>query len=466
MPVNSFENYPMSWHPQIEKHAASLYKSLALQLENDIRRGILRPGTKLPPQRELADYLDVNLSTITKAFKLCTLKGLLHATVGSGTCVSYDALSNMYLWPDEWKNPHIISLGATRPDNVSYEPVREQLTAMLSEPGYAKWLDYGTEADMLWHRKAGAMFIEREGFSVSPRDVFLTSGGQNALTAALLASCARGDALGADPETYPGLKTAAAMLGIRLVPIPHCKNEMDEDALDYACRTSHLKGLYLMPQSQNPTTHTMCCAAKERIARLARKYKLKIIEDASYNLLCQQIEPPLASLLPAQTFFIAGLSKAIAPGLRLAYMHVPPPYHDTVTSALYNTSVTVSPLMSELAARLIVSGTAWEIVADHQKETRLRSQLVKKYLASFSCDGEDTAIFRWLHLPKKGPRSSLFEREALSRGVQVYGAERFALGTTSPAHAVRIAITAPRTHAELVQGLLILKKLLDEYCTE
>jgi len=85
MPINSFENYPMSWKPSINKIEKPIYKALARQLEQDIVNGVLLPGTKLPPQRELADFLDLNLSTISKALKVCELKGLLSASVGSGT---------------------------------------------------------------------------------------------------------------------------------------------------------------------------------------------------------------------------------------------------------------------------------------------------------------------------------------------------------------------------------------------
>ena len=80
MPVNSFDNYPMSWKPQIEHGAAPIYLAIAEQLEKDIRSGVLAPGTKLPPQRELADFLDVNLSTVSRAFKNCEQKGLICAS--------------------------------------------------------------------------------------------------------------------------------------------------------------------------------------------------------------------------------------------------------------------------------------------------------------------------------------------------------------------------------------------------
>nr|WP_303874672.1 GntR family transcriptional regulator [Tepidanaerobacter acetatoxydans] len=71
MPYKSFDNYPLSWKPNLDRNSRSLYKTLARQLEEDIANGTLRPGTKLPPQRELADYLDLNVSTISKAFNGC-----------------------------------------------------------------------------------------------------------------------------------------------------------------------------------------------------------------------------------------------------------------------------------------------------------------------------------------------------------------------------------------------------------
>lgn len=57
MPINSFDDYPMSWKPTVDRNAKSIYLFLANQLERDIKEGALLPGTKLPPQRELADFL-------------------------------------------------------------------------------------------------------------------------------------------------------------------------------------------------------------------------------------------------------------------------------------------------------------------------------------------------------------------------------------------------------------------------
>ncbi|MEC2627288.1 winged helix-turn-helix domain-containing protein, partial [Bacillus cereus] len=91
MPVNSFENYSMSWKPNKELLKRPFYSSIAALIEHDTVNGFLAPGTKLPPQRELADFLDLNFTTITRAYKLCEVKGLIYAITGSGTFVAPNA---------------------------------------------------------------------------------------------------------------------------------------------------------------------------------------------------------------------------------------------------------------------------------------------------------------------------------------------------------------------------------------
>ena len=109
MPVNSFENYPMTWKPQKADLEKPYYLSIAASLEKDILSGVLPENTKLPPQRELADFLDLNLSTITRAYKLCELKGLLYAVTGKGTFVS-PGISAKDTFLD--KNSPVIEMGS------------------------------------------------------------------------------------------------------------------------------------------------------------------------------------------------------------------------------------------------------------------------------------------------------------------------------------------------------------------
>ena len=461
MPINSFENYPMSWKPSIDKTEKPIYQALAVQLEQDILKGVLLPGTKLPPQRELADYLDLNLSTISKAFKVCELKGLLSASVGSGTFVSYDALSNAYLLEDT-KPKHLIEMGATLPENASYEPLLLQLKSMLQETDYEKWFGYGRAGESLWQKDAAIKLIRRGGFETTVDHILFANGGQNAIAATLASLCKPGDRIGVDHHTYPGLKTVAALLSVQIVPIKSENFEMSPTSYEDACKNDNLKGIYLIPDYHNPTASFMSIETRKMIAAIAKKYNQFIIEDASYHLLGKKPLPAVASFAPEQVIYIASLSKSLAPGLRLAYVAVPSQFKDPISKALYNLNITVSPLLAELTARTIVSNQFEVLIEGHREQTIRRNQAVNQYLADYTCLGVETGIFRWLLLPGKITGAE-FETLAAKQGVQVYAAERFVVGNSSPERAVRISVCAPKTLEELEQGLMILKGLLTEF---
>ncbi|OIJ16536.1 GntR family transcriptional regulator [Anaerobacillus alkalidiazotrophicus] len=460
MPINSFENYPMSWKPSIDKTQKPIYQALAGQLEQDILNGFLLPGTKLPPQRELADYLDINLSTISKALKVCELKGLLSATVGSGTFVSYDALSNAYLLEDI-KPRHLIEMGATLPDNDSFEPLLLQLKSMLQETDFEKWFGYGRAGESLWQKDAAIKLIRRGGLETTVEHILFANGGQNAIAATLASLCKPGDRIGVDQHTYPGLKTVAAMLNVQIVPIKSENYEMSPTSFEYACKNENIKGIYLIPDYHNPTASFMSVENRKMIAAIAKKYHQFIIEDASYHLLCEKPLPAVASFAPEQVIYIASLSKSLAPGLRLAYVAVPSQFKESISKALYNLNISVSPLLAELAARMIVSNQFEELIEGHRQQAIRRNQTVNRYLADYTCLGDETGIFRWLLLPGKMTGAE-FERLAAQQGVQVYAAERFVVGNSCPERAVRVSVCAPETLEELERGLMIIKRLLND----
>ncbi len=462
MPVNSFEDYPMSWKPILNHQVKPLYLSLARQLEQDIKTGKLLPGTKLPPQRELADFLDINVSTVSKACKVCELKGLLSATVGSGTFVSFDALANAYLLPDD-KPRNLIELGAVFPDTATFSPLIGCLKEMLNEADADKLFNYSRPNANIWLKDTAVKLMQKGGFCPAPASILFSNGGQNAISAILAGLCRHGDKIGADPHTYSGLKTTASMLGIQLVPIRHRDGEMDDDALMDSCRNENIKGIYLIPDHHNPTTHTMSIDRRRALAEIARERNIFIIEDGAYHLLAENTRSAVASFAPEQTIYIASMSKTLAPGLRMAYLSVPQAYRKQISKALYNLNISVSPLMAVLAARVIVSGQLDQFIKSHQQNAKQRNQMVNRILSDYICHGDETGIFRWLELPGT-ITGSAFEALAMEQGVRVYGAERFTVGNSIPSRAVRMSVCAPETLAELEQGLIILKHLLDDCC--
>ena len=68
------------------------------QLEEMILEGILKPGQKLPPERELAKQFDVSRPSLREAVQKLSAKGLLNSRQGGGTYVA-EALGNSFSDP-------------------------------------------------------------------------------------------------------------------------------------------------------------------------------------------------------------------------------------------------------------------------------------------------------------------------------------------------------------------------------
>lgn len=248
------------------------------------------------------------------------------------------------------------------------------------------------------------------------------------------------------------------MLGIQLVAIQQKDGEMTREGLLYACKNEHIKGLYVIPDFHNPTTHTMSLETRRMIAEVARDTGLIIIEDAIYSFLKEQPLAPIASYAPEKVIYIASLSKTISPGLRLSYIITPSALRKRIMETLYNINISISPMMLELATRLIHDGVAETILEKHKLYAKQQNALVNQYLGNYNILGDEACIFRWLILPDKFTGVQ-FELLAAKAGVQVYAAERFAVGNAKPINAVRLAITAPENQLE--QALIILKDLLE-----
>ena len=66
---------------------AKLSDSIVEQIEDFVLKGILKPGDKLPPERELAQQLDVSRPSLREALMRLEAKGLISSKRGGGTYV-------------------------------------------------------------------------------------------------------------------------------------------------------------------------------------------------------------------------------------------------------------------------------------------------------------------------------------------------------------------------------------------
>jgi DNA-binding transcriptional MocR family regulator len=164
-------------------------------------------------------------------------------------------------------------------------------------------------------------------------------------------------------------------------------------------------------------------------------------------------------LAPEQTIHISSTSKALCGGFRISFIVTPPKYKEALELALYNINLMVSPFNAEIVRQLIESSLADKIIRERQEGIAIRNKIADSILHDYRLLGDLYCNFRWLLLPT-GWTGKTFETCAKNAGVQVYCAERFAVGNAFVPAAVRIGITAPKDLKELTTGLSILKSIL------
>ena len=449
------------WLPKLEERAGPLYLAIADQLARDLDAGRIKPGDRLPTHRELAWKLGVTVGTVTRAYAEAERRGLVAGEVGRGTFIRERTIdvpaSGAQVADDDF-----VDLARSFPaDTRSHVAIARHLGELATTPELPQLLSYATNLGLPAHRAAGAEWLARSGLAAAPGEVVVTNGAQHAITVAMAAVARAGDTVLSEQLTFYGMKSVATLLSLRMHGVAMDEHGLLPDALEAACRQTAPKALYCIPTLQNPTAAIMPAERREAIAEICRRHGVVIVEDDIYGFLSADGPPPVASFAPDNSIYLTSLSKSVAPGLRVGYLRASPELMDRIGSSLRATMWMATPLMAEIASRLVRSGEAARLADAQRSEATVRQAIAAERLAGFEFATHPASFHLWLTLPEPWRREE-FTAQARQRGVGVASAEAFAVGRAPVPHAVRIAPVAARDRAALERGLGTLAALLRE----
>lgn len=462
MPFNSFLDYPMSWKPKRSQLKRPIYQSLAEQLEKDIAKGFLVPETKLPPQRELADFLDINFTTVTRAYRLCELKGLIYAVTGSGTFVSPNAAKSVTISTENLSHA-VIDLGFVSSFESCNAMIPDTLVSVAKKKQISELLDYKSPTGMSHHKSAGVNWLQNIGVQTDTEHLAIVSGTQNGLALSLLALFESGNRIAVDTYTYANLIELAKMFHLQLIPIAGDMEGMSAEELEWQHKQTPLHGIFLMPSCCNPTTVMISEKRKQELANVIKKHHLILIEDDIHAFLTAGIikdyQGSMSRLLPEQTIYLCGTSKSICSGLRVAYLVFPDTFRSRLQKAIFNINVKTSSLDAEIITELIVNGTAKKIVKRKYQLAQQTNQLFYNIFPEYTKTGHPFSFFRWLPIESTASGEE-FEHHLLECGIRVYHSDRFLYGHTQPQKFLRVSLATAPSLEQLKKGLLILRENL------
>jgi DNA-binding transcriptional MocR family regulator len=447
-----------SWMPDLGEAGGPKYLAISAALARDIEKGRLQAGDRLPPQRELAEALGVDLSTVTRAYAEAQRLGLIDAEGRRGSFVRERAK----IQPDDQIAPFETGMNLPPLPVHSSLPARyaDLLRSVLTGPSAANRLQYQPGGGAPDDRRAGAAWLAERGIDAHEDNVLVVSGAQTALHALAFSALRPGDAVATGPFVYPGWLATAKRSGLRIVPVDADEEGIDPAALEGACVAGGLQALYVVPSNDNPTTATMSLGRRQEIARIARRHDLKIIEDDAYGLLRSAPLPALATLVPERTWHVATLSKIISPSLRVAYLKVPS-VRDAweLAGAVHETTVMAPPLNVAVATEWLRTGAWAELVSEVRDECIARQGIVSQVLPKGCYHADPEGYHLWVPLPEQLSAAELLGALAPT-GLSVVGSAAFAADPGQQAQRLRISIGGSLTRERLARALSLLDALL------
>ncbi|WP_145205066.1 PLP-dependent aminotransferase family protein [Sphingobium sp. B2] len=446
------------WKPELARYGKPYYRAIADAIADDVKEGRLRVSDRLPPQRDLAQRLGINFTTVARGYVEAQKRGLIESRTGQGTFV---AGQPRRLRPAQ--RPSVVDLTM----NLAPEPEDRALVDKMQVGMQRIARDLPT---LLRYQAFGGTYVQREvaanllamrGVKATPEQLAICPGTHLAFQAILQVLLQPGDILLCEALTYPGIKAVAGRLGLRLIGLPIDNDGIEPEGFAQACREHGARVLYVNPTLLNPTTSTSSLARREALTEIARRHDVTIIEDDAYGLLPLNPPPALATLAPDITWYVASLSKTLGAGLRIAYVVAPDQRRLWPVSAILRTaSVMASPLTTALATQWIEDGTARQIIQALRRECSARQKLVADTLPAGAYFADAEGFHVWMALPKPWQRSAFAARMRAS-DLSVVVSDAFAVGQP-PVEAVRISLGGVLSRAELRAELEFVRHVLDE----
>ena len=353
--------------------AGPTFLRIARAVAADIRRGRLKAGDALPGSRTLATSLGVHRNTVLAAYRELTAEGWISCEEARGTFVSKtipDVTPRRFSTaaavaqsiapragfelgpprvaplpppaPLPTRGPNALlgalSLGGGIPD-VRLVPTAELARAMRSilKRRPLEVLSYGEPAGPSALRRALAEMVSAtRGVAARPENVVVVRGSQMGIDLVARTLVSPGDVIVVEALGYRPAWEALRAAGARLVPVPVDRAGLDVAALAKICATMRVRGVYVTPHHQFPTTVTLAPARRLELLEVAREQRIFVLEDDydhEFHYEGRPVQPLASADVHGVVVYLGTLSKVLAPGLRIGFLVVPEPLAERLGNA-------------------------------------------------------------------------------------------------------------------------------------
>ena len=243
-------------------------------------------------------------------------------------------------------------------------------------------------------------------WDVDPAQVLITTGSQQALDLIAKILIDKGSKVLVETPTYLGALQAFTPMEPNYVSV--ASDGAGVDIGDLKAKAKDARFLYVLPNCQNPTGHSMSEPRRAALSAAAAQLALPIVEDNPYGDLWFDTPPPLplTARNPDGCIYMGSFSKTLAPGLRLGFLVAPKALYPKLLQAKQAADLHTPSFNQRMVAE-VLKGNFLDrhvptIRALYKSQRDAMLAALNKHLAGsgVSWNTPDGGMFLWLELPK------------------------------------------------------------------
>mgnify|MGYP001549258825 FL=1 len=483
-----------------QESSVPIYQQIVDYFSRAILSGQFETEMRLPSIRKLSSDLGVSKITVENAYARLEAEGLVGSRVGSGTFVLpiYDTqlienTKDSPTWP-VWQQQPITSFQRTVQENAypragdglgekdlvnfasgigdpNLFPVNDfgrVMQRIIRREG-VEGLSYGEFNGYLPLRKTICQIMASSGMVISPDNILITTGSQQAISLVAQALLKNGDNVIAEKNTYNGALGLFEALHVNPIGIAVDDKGMCVEHLEPLLQTYHPKLIYTIPTFHNPSGVCMSGSRRRMLVELSRRYNVPILEDDYIGDLRYEgaALPPLKSIdTGGNVMYVSTFSKMLMPDLRIGFLVAMGPIYDRLVS-LKCLNDLATPNLSQRSLNAYLSVGSYQshlrkLIRIYKKRRDVMVAAVTKFLGNkVTFQIPQGGLFLWLSLKQPLPSQELFKR-CFEEGVSYVPGNRYMIDKTDDERYVRLNFTY-HPEDDIYKGIERIGKVLDNF---
>jgi DNA-binding transcriptional MocR family regulator len=418
------------------------YEEVAQRILHLIANGVLKEGDRLPSLRQLSRDLGVSINTVKEAYWRLENQNRITAVPQSGFYVSRQSHLNSsahtpvdpaQLDPQEILLCQIF--GAFQDAGQCTPEIRLAIAhmdpAIWPSEALGRYFQQATrhQADdaFAYQMPPGNRMLREQiaqhgltcGLDISPEDVVITNGCQEAIFLALMTLCQPGDTVVLESPIYFSLIELMQQLRLKIIEIPTTDNEgICLETLRFVLDNHPVKAMFSIPNFNNPMGFSLPSWKKKKLVQLLGRYDIPLIEDDIYGDLCfgPRPEPCKVYDTRGRVILCSSFSKTIAPGLRVGWM-LPGKYAAEVNRLKTLVNI-ANPSINQIAVgRFLKEGGYTQHLRRirrklHAQVESLRAAVLNHFPAGTKVTLPEGGLCVWIELPAEYNTDILYRKAA------------------------------------------------------